>query len=302
MKNPSVSVVLPTHNRAALLPRSINTVLDQSYKDLELIVVDDCSGDSTLEVLAGINDPRIRTVRLEVNSGPSAARNAGIRASVGKFIAFQDSDAEWLPKKLERQMDLLERSIDQDQRTAACYSRFAISSKDKQKIVPSDPAHLLQGDIYRRVLQGNVVDTPAILIRRDLLDTVGFFDETLSKLEDWDLALRLSQKYPIAFLDEVTLISHDLPDSVNKRISPDSALTILHRYFSSFEEDTDAMALITWTIGSGYANLGKRNEALKFMKLSIDRSSTTKKKIAFLAIGLGLNPYPVLRKIRGEVK
>ncbi len=302
MKAPSVSVVLPTHNRASLLPRSVHSVLNQSYKDIELIVVNDCSKDSSLEVLAAIQDPRMKVVCLAVNSGPAAARNAGIKASVGRFVAFQDSDAEWLPGKLERQVNLLERSIAENLNTAAVYSRFAVSAKSKRRIVPPDSADVLRGDIYRRVIEENVVDTPALLVRRDLLDTVGFFDETLDYLEDWDLVLRLSQKYSFAFLDEVTLVSYDSPDSVNKRVSPESARKILENYFPSFQESPQAMARVTWAIGSGYANLGKKHEAIQFMKISIGQLPTVKRRIALFAIRFGLNPYPALRKIRPRTK
>ena len=98
---PNVTVVLPTHDRAKLLRRAIDSVLSQDYQDLELIVVDDASTDDTQTVVQQFADQRIRYVRLADRQGATAARNAGISAARGEFIGFQDSDDEWLPGKLE---------------------------------------------------------------------------------------------------------------------------------------------------------------------------------------------------------
>jgi glycosyltransferase involved in cell wall biosynthesis len=109
MENSSiaVSVVIPTYNRASLLGRAIKSVLEQTYQDFEIIVVDDASTDNTEEVVRNLRDRRIRYLRHEKNRGGSAARNTGIRAAWGQYIAFQDSDDEWLPEKLKKQMEVL---------------------------------------------------------------------------------------------------------------------------------------------------------------------------------------------------
>src|SRR4030043_1337098 len=103
---PTVSVIIPTYNRAHLVGRSIRSVLNQTYQDLEVIVVDDGSKDNTAEIVRGITDPRIVFLKHEKNRGVSAARNTGLKAARGKYIAFQDSDDEWLPQKLEKQLEL----------------------------------------------------------------------------------------------------------------------------------------------------------------------------------------------------
>lgn len=100
-KIPTVSVVIPTYNRAHLVGRAIQSVLNQTYQDFEIIVVDDGSTDNTEEVVKSFNDPRIRYIRHDQNRGGSAARNTGIKMARGEYIAFQDSDDEWLPEKLE---------------------------------------------------------------------------------------------------------------------------------------------------------------------------------------------------------
>ena len=107
--NPVVSIVLPTYNRAALLGRAIRSVLKQSYTDFELLVIDDGSTDQSSNVVAGFRDRRIKYISLEHNTGAGAARNVGIRIAKGKFLAFQDSDDEWMPSKLVKQMSAFER-------------------------------------------------------------------------------------------------------------------------------------------------------------------------------------------------
>lgn len=106
--NPKVSVIIPTYNRAHLIGRAIKSVLNQTYKDFEIIIVDDGSTDKTEEVVKDFKDERVRYIRREKNKGGSAARNTGIKAARGEYIAFQDSDDEWLPEKLEKQMKAFE--------------------------------------------------------------------------------------------------------------------------------------------------------------------------------------------------
>ena len=103
-----VSVIIPTYNRAKLIKRSILSVLNQTYQNFEIIVVDDGSADDTKSVVESFNNPKIRYIRHDINKGQSAARNTGIKNAKGKYIAFQDSDDEWLPEKLEKQMSCFE--------------------------------------------------------------------------------------------------------------------------------------------------------------------------------------------------
>ena len=102
-----ISVIIPTYNRASLLPRALDSVLRQTWEDLEVIVVDDASRDDTPQVMAACTDPRVRYIRLEKNSGACVARNTGVAQARGEWIAFQDSDDLWLPEKLEKQMAYL---------------------------------------------------------------------------------------------------------------------------------------------------------------------------------------------------
>ena len=110
-KNPTVSIIIPTYNRAHLIGRAIQSVLNQTYQNFEIIVVDDGSTDNTEEMIKEFqkHDKRIKYIRHEKNRGGAAARNTGIKVARGEYIAFQDSDDEWLPEKLEKQMDVFQR-------------------------------------------------------------------------------------------------------------------------------------------------------------------------------------------------
>jgi glycosyltransferase involved in cell wall biosynthesis len=217
-----VSVVLPSYNRAHLIRRAIASVLNQSYRALELIVVDDGSTDGTCKVVETLDDPRIQYIRHSRNRGAAAARNTGIEASESEYVAFQDSDDEWLPHKLERQMDVLTRSSPQ---IGVVYSSFwQVRGSGKRvypprsrrwaSLIPSE-VRRLEGDIRTALLRGNPVTTQAAVVRRACFERVGTFDERLPYLEDWELWLRISQRYRFAFVDDPLLIVYATPDSIS---------------------------------------------------------------------------------------
>ena len=190
MTHPLVSVVIPTRNRAHLLPIAVRSVLDQTFRDLEVFVVDDASEDRTAEVVAGILDPRLRTLRQRVRSGGAATRNVGIRASRGQYVAFLDDDDEWLPEKLELQLELLERAAP---KIGVVYSSYQVVDLETGRIIGRKVAEK-RGDLAIDLLDRNYVGgTPSVVVRRRLLEQVGLFDEGLPSFQDYDLWIRLSR-------------------------------------------------------------------------------------------------------------
>ncbi len=189
--NPAVSVVLPTYNRAALLGRAIRSVLRQSYTDLELLVIDDGSTDDTPAVMNGFRDRRIRYISLPQNTGAGAARNVGIRMARGKFLAFQDSDDEWMPSKLAKQMSAFEQGP----------VRLGMVYSDMQKILgdgsvtyfaaPVSSNRLINPSI--RFYQVCNLGVQSAVIKREYLDAAGHFNETLPAFEDLEMFIRLSR-------------------------------------------------------------------------------------------------------------
>ncbi len=207
---PAVSVVLPTHNRAGPLRRAVGSVLEQSFSDLELIVVDDASSDETGQVVGAIADPRLRYVRLDRNVGAPAARNAGIAAARGRLIAFQDSDDEWMPGKLERQVAALQAGDAGD----VAFCAFLRTDGRTARRVPGAGLRLGGGDLLPRLLGGNIVSTQTLLVPRDRLEEVGGFDERLGRFQDWDLAIRLATVARYHYVNDPLVVIHDTPGNI----------------------------------------------------------------------------------------
>jgi glycosyltransferase involved in cell wall biosynthesis len=205
---PVVSVVLPTYNRAPLLGRSIRSVLRQSYTDFELIVVDDGSTDETSAVVAGFRDPRVNYLQLSRNTGAGAARNVGIRASKGKFLAFQDSDDEWLPSKLSKQMAAFERGQDGLGVVYSDMQRVMRDGTTTYFAAPSVlPDQLVSSTIWFYQVCNLGVQTT--VIRREYLDEVNHFNEDLPALEDMEMFIRLSRRCTFQRLREPLVKYYD---------------------------------------------------------------------------------------------
>lgn len=194
---PTVSVIIPTHNRAHLLPRALDSVLSQGFADLEVLVVDDGSTDGTAELMKRYDDPRVRYLVQPQNQGVSAARNRGMREARGRFLALLDSDDEWMPDKLAAQVVFLE---DADAKVGAVYTGVETIDPNGER-----HAHLPQhrGDLFDVLLVRNVLHgAPSnILMRREVIDEVGFFDEAIPAIEDYDYFLRLAKRYHIEMID-----------------------------------------------------------------------------------------------------
>ncbi|MBV8859321.1 MAG: glycosyltransferase [Acidobacteria bacterium] len=205
---PFVSVVIPTYNRARLLGRAIRSVLAQSYCDFEVIVVDDGSTDETAGVVESFGDRRVRYVALARNGGAGAARNAGIRLARGKFLAFQDSDDEWLPSKLAKQMSAFERG---PSGLGVVYSDMRRVWDDGRETYLAAPdvlsGRLVGGPV--RFYQVCDLGVQSAVIRRECLDAAGHFNEELPALEDLEMFIRLSRLCAFERLREPLVRYHD---------------------------------------------------------------------------------------------
>lgn len=206
--NAAVSIVLPTYNRAALLGRSIRSVLGQSYQDFELIVIDDGSTDETSSVVGDFSDRRIKYVPLPRNTGAGAARNAGIRAARGKFLAFQDSDDEWLPSKLSRQMSAFERGPG---RLGMVYSDMQMILRDGTANYFAAPSVLSDRLINpaTRFYEVHNLGIQSAVIKREYLDEAGHFNEDLPAFEDLEMFIRLSRRCDFQHLREPLVKYYD---------------------------------------------------------------------------------------------
>lgn len=301
-----VSVILPTFNRASVLPRAISTVLAQDYSNLELIVVDDGSTDGTDKVVAHTEDSRVVYCRLEQNGGPAVARNAGIRLARGSLIAFQDSDDEWLPGKLGKQVRTLLAAGDA---LTFSYSSFWHEVNGRQEQIPTSSQIAREGSTSSRLLHGNFIGTPALVVSRRCLELSGAFDESMRSLEDWDLALRLSRVAQAVFVDEPLVLAHDSSLGANSQdahIMLASLNTIYSRYAADFLRDRSADAemhlcmAIECTRGGGVSNWGA---CVRHSSLACLRDPANVKAWVYLLASLtGLKSVVGLRRLSHRLK
>jgi len=210
--SPTVSVILPTYNRAHLLDRAVQSVLNQSFNDWELIIIDDGSADHTADIINGYKDKRIVLLRHRYNRGDAASRNTGIRASKGQWIAFQDSDDVWLPDKLRQQM-LLADKIGEDHRFV--FTKMWRTSPNSSKIVPASGLVAPRQAVTDALLQRRLmIGTSTLMVRRDCFNQVGLFDERFRAASDFEMRLRLSRITPFAMVDNLLVLSFVQPDSL----------------------------------------------------------------------------------------
>jgi glycosyltransferase involved in cell wall biosynthesis len=199
--SPAVSVIIPAYNYARFLPRAIKSVITQTLRDFEVIVVDDGSTDDTAAVARGyLSDPRVRYIYQE-NRGLSAARNTGISLAKGKYIAFLDADDLWLPEKLEKQLRIFEREAG-SVALVYCFIEYI----DEQGTVLESAKELpVENPTLGDLLYANWVlgSGSSVLIKKEAFDRVGLFDEELRSLEDMNMWLRILHEYDSARADEV---------------------------------------------------------------------------------------------------
>ena len=194
MVSHTVSVIIPTYNRGWIVRDAIDSVLGQTYADFELIVVDDGSSDRTPPILDAYGD-RLRVIR-QANRGVSAARNRGIGESSGTLIALLDSDDIWLPKKLAVQVDFFKRNP-----AALICQTEEIWIRNGLRVNPGKRHRKPSGMIFERSLELCLVSPSAVMVRRELFEKVGLFDESLPACEDYDLWLRVGCRFPVHLID-----------------------------------------------------------------------------------------------------
>lgn len=232
-----VSVVMPTYNRSfSFIWRSINSVLSQSYTNLELIIVDDNQKGNVnkkdIETnIKGLDDERIKYIPHRDNKGACAARNTGVKNSVGNYIAFLDDDDEWLPSKVEKQLEKFKNPL-----VGLVYCPYFIN-RNNEKILRKS---IKRGSLFEDLLYGNFIgSTSCVMVRKDSILEVGLFDENLPASQDYELYLRISDLYLIDVVDEPLVIYYN---HQGERISGDplkkleARKYIYHKYKKHIEK------------------------------------------------------------------
>ena len=214
-----VSVIIPTYNRKHTLKRCVDSVLAQTYRNFEIIIVDDCSTDGTMEFVeetyGDISEIPIVYVRNDSNMGAAASRNTGVAYAQGEYIAFHDSDDEWLPEKLEKQMRHFARC---NQEVGAVYSMFYMNGKDSC-LYPPENLELAckSGYIFYTLLLNPLIGMITLLVKKSVFLEVGGFNEQLNSLEDYELTIRIAQNYAVMLDENALAVAYESENSVGKR-------------------------------------------------------------------------------------
>lgn len=291
MSNPEVSVILCTYNRAPVLARAVRSVLAQTFSDLELIVVDDGSTDTSEQIVAGFKDPRVVYLKREHRGNVAALRNAGIRAARAPLIAIQDSDDEWLIDKLERQMDALQSAGPDTGLVCGGYIVLPIRGAAR-RVRPT--LRMQNGDWDAgNIFYFNFI-APTWLARLQTLENAGLFDETLPNLEDWEFAFRLFQSSRIRVIDDPVLMKHGSADGLNaiKASRIVSLQQIIERHGDLWQQHPRNLASLYNELGRcqcmhGQMSAGRAN---LYRGLSLDAASP-KRWLHWLTSFLGRSAY-----------
>ena len=200
---PLVSVIIPVYNRKNLLPRALQSVLNQSHADLEIIVVDDCSSDGVSELGLLSSDKRIFFVRQPFRSGVSKARNEGVRRSRGEWVAFLDSDDEWLRQKIALQLKWFSRHPG-----CRIVQSKEVWIRNGSRVNPPRTHEKIEGDLFEASLDRCMITPSSVVLSRELFDQAGGFNESLPACEDYDLWLRICINHQVGLIDEHLLIRY----------------------------------------------------------------------------------------------
>lgn len=225
----SISVIIPVFNGEKTIEETINSILNQSFKDIEIIIINDGSTDATLEIIKNISDTRIKIFSY-ANAGLSASRNRGISQAIGEYISFIDADDLWTPDKLECQWQALQ----ENPQAAVAYS-WTNYIDESSKFIKSGRKIKANGDIFTKLLQINFLENGSNpLIRQKALEKVGGFDESLAAAEDKDMWLRLAANYEFICIEKPQILYRISTNSMstNLKRQETASLQVIERAFN----------------------------------------------------------------------
>ena len=295
---PKVSVIIPTYNRAEFLRSAIESALKQTFTDIEIIVSDDKSTDHTQEVVESFKDNRIKYVRNEGIKGPSATRNTAISASKGEYIAFLDDDDEWIPDKLQKQVELLDHS---QPNICGVYSNRLFIDKMSGNVLSDNPGtEQLQGNLLYQLIIKSPIHTSTVVVRKRCLDKIGLFDETISYMEDRDLWIRLSIKWDFEYISAPLTkayvhgnahLSHNLEGQIAGRER------LLEKYHHLLKKNRKSWGALYLCLGAQYCQMkqmkkGRKNIIKGIIKYPFNKMAY----FHLLSSFFGPNSYQRLRK------
>lgn len=210
-----VSVIIPVYNREKTIKRAIDSVLSQTYSNLEVIVIDDCSVDNSVKIVNEYEDERVRVICQKEHGGANKARNIGIENAKGEYIAFQDSDDEWCSNKLAVQLAYMQK-----EGFLVCFSPYYLCQNKYTRIIPEDYQlnKEYHNDLADILKHRNVVGTPTLIFKRKVISLLGgvVFDEALMRLQDYELMLRLVQILKIGYIETPLVTAYSIEHNISR--------------------------------------------------------------------------------------
>ena len=272
--NPRVSVILPTHDRAALLPRALASVLQQTCREFELIVVDDRSTDGTRELVAGLKDPRVTYVRNDgPDGGDARARNLGAARARGEWLAFQDSDDEWAAHKLAAQLTVADAAPADVALVGSALLRVTPSRVEPIYWPVQETPRSARGDTDTDAAEGDRAAVvggfcaylQSVLVRRSAFEALGGFDAALKARSDFELCLRLVTQRRGLATREFLAISYEAGDGISGRpdYRRDDIRYILGKHAPHVQQDRTVHARYWYDLGKAELACGDRAGALR---------------------------------------
>jgi glycosyltransferase involved in cell wall biosynthesis len=266
---PLVTSIITTFNRALFLKKAIESVLTQTFENFELLIFDNSSTDNTEEIVKGFSDKRITYIKHKP-IGISAARNLGVKEAKGEFVAFLDDDDEWLPNKLQDQINIFNKDKSS---VALVYGGF-IWINEKNKIIGKHlPA--IKGYILKELLSQKDYFTGSAsnpMIRKSVFKDIGYYDERVLTGEDWELYLRLAQKFKIDFTNKfVVKISQHSGSRLGGKLleAAELELLVLKKYSDIFENDKKLKSLYLQKIGGKFCRINQPKKGRIYLKKAI---------------------------------
>jgi glycosyltransferase involved in cell wall biosynthesis len=284
MKMPKVSVVIPTHNRVERLGRAIRSALAQTFSDVEVLIADDASKDRTGDMVLGMGDPRVRYFRHATNLGVSAARNTAISHARGEFVAFLDDDDEWLPEKLQIQLDHIENARKSVGLLCGGYYEVDRSSNRIAEITPTE-----HGWVFESLLrQGYFNHTSTILVRAECFARVGLFDVAFRYGEDFDMWLRIAKEYEVDFVPAPVARRHLEPDGLTQDYNAIASGTEAHlrKYRAFFEHESPVLSERLQKLGTYYCFAGNARRGREVFYTAIAHRPLAPKSYIGVALSL----------------
>ena len=322
---PLVSVVIPTYNCAQFLPETLRSILSQTFRDFEIIVMDDGSTDNTEQVVTGFQSDKIRYFKLPNSGGPSRPRNRGIELSVGKYVSLCDSDDVMFPEKLAEAIPFLE----QEANLGFVFTNMILSHEDgtpfpdlfldtyegfwklPKKKVGERWFSIKRQDAYDALFYEMYIGISGVVARKQVLLSVGGFDETLSPGADWDIFFRITREYDIGYVD---IIGHlyrqsntNMTSKGAKLMGPDQIKALRKQLGERLAEHTRKQAYrriaqVLIDIGYHHQICGEMREARVHYQLSLREVFSWRASKGLLISFLGTRLVTLLRDLRSKLK